>query len=206
MNALNLSPKEQQVFTYISTSQKPVKIAEVATAVFSSVPPDQANSWVRNSLRKLRDDLGVVKKIDKGTYAIAEVIEFSAPAAAPSPHPIQLSESQLSQVSIDEIEKVKNLDCALYNSCLTLARDGGWEGFGCAECTAYVEAPVDQLASDMLALIALGTASENEEEYGCAGRKRGVKPGADAKVKPRKLYVIQGGGEQEPATPAKQVA
>lgn len=203
MNALSLSPKEQRVYTYISACQKPVKIAEVATAVFTDVSPVKANSWVRNSLRRLRDGLGIVKKTDKGTYVLSQLIELPAPApATPAPNPVSMD---MGNVYADEVTTVKNLDCAMYNDCLTLARDKDWDGFGCAECSAFVMAAFDQRVSDALALIALDTASENEEEFGCAGRKRGVKPGADAKVKPRKLYVIQG-GEVAPASPAKRVA
>lgn len=196
MNAYGLNVKEQQVFAYITISPKPVTLTEIAATVFPELSPVKANSWVRNNIRRLRDVLGLIRKVDRGTYAPLAVAPVAIEAPSVKPSPMQLTLDQVEQLTVYDIEKVKNLDCVMYNDCLTLARDGDWAGFGCHSCSAYVEPEPHQKVSDMLALIALDTASENEEENGCAGRKRGVRPGADAKVKPRKLYVIQGEAQQ----------
>lgn len=194
MNATCLTTNEERVFAYISTAPKPVTLTEIATTVFPDLESVKANSWVRNSLRRLRDKMHVVRKVNRGTYALEAPEAVVAPpvAVVAAPRPIQLSIAQVASISMDDVQAVKNLHCAYYNDCLTVARDGNWKGFGCQECTAFIEMPPDQRMSDMVTLIALDAASENAEELGCAGRKRGVRPGADAKVKPRKLYVVQG--------------
>jgi hypothetical protein len=214
--AYTLSSNEQKVFDFISGSATPVTLSQIAITAFPQLSPVKGNSWARNSLRKLRDVLGIVHKVGKGTYikAGANVVALPIVPATIKPQPTILTEDfvnamfdKVHGLSDDgpDVTKVKNLDCTYYNDCMTIARNGDWPGFGCKECQAYVPMEVDQRVSDMLTLNALDTAAENAEKEGCAGRKRGVKPGADAKVKTRKLRVIQGEGQTTPA-PEKQVA
>lgn len=215
MNAA-LTDKEARVFAYICAHKTPVTLAEIAADVFSDLPEKKGNSWVRNSLRKLRDVLGLVRKVGKGMYVRgggllmlpAHVEEAVVPQPEPEPElelvvlpiapvqvmpprpqpqPAQLQAAALSTVTYRDVEKVKNIHCTYYSDCLSMAVEGGWEGFGCHECNAYVELGIDQKAMDWTRLIALDRAAENEEELGCSGRKRGVKPGSD---RPRKLKVV----------------
>lgn len=104
-------------------------------------------------------------------------------------NPIQLSKVQSQQLTRETVIGVKQLDCAFYNDCLTVAVKGSWKGFGCASCTAYQAMDVEQRVQDMLGIHAAIAASENEHKEGCAGRKRGVRPGADAKTR-RHLNIV----------------
>ncbi len=81
---------------------------------------------------------------------------------------------------------VKRLDCAFYNECLDTAIAGKWKGFGCRECTAYALSEPEQQVQDMLGLLAARMAMGNVIRTGKAGRTRGVKPGADAKMPKRR--------------------
>lgn len=63
-----LNPNEQAILTYIEARREPVTINELATKCFPHLHSDKANSWVRNSLRRMRDKLGLVKKLYRGTY------------------------------------------------------------------------------------------------------------------------------------------
>lgn len=81
---------------------------------------------------------------------------------------------------------IKRLDCAFYNECLDTAVVAKWKGFGCRECNAYVALDSEQKAQDILGLLAARLASENVVTLGRANRTRGVKPGADAKIRKKK--------------------
>jgi hypothetical protein len=81
---------------------------------------------------------------------------------------------------------IKRLDCALYNECLDTAIAGKWKAFGCRECSAYELLDPEQATQDVLGLLAARMAAGNVAAMGNAGRTRGVKPGADAKVPKRK--------------------
>lgn len=82
----------------------------------------------------------------------------------------------------EDAHAIKKLDCAFYNECLNTAVTGKWKGFGCGECTAYTALDIEQKVQDVLGLLAARLASENVAKMGRAGRTRGVKPGADARV------------------------
>ena len=82
--------------------------------------------------------------------------------------------------------EIKQLDCAFYNECLDTAIAGKWKAFGCRECSAYEMLDPEQATQDVLGLLAARMASWNVAAMGNAGRTRGVKPGADAKIPRRK--------------------
>lgn len=85
------------------------------------------------------------------------------------------------KMALKLIEDIKRMDCSFYSACLDQAISGKWEGFSCASCTAYSAPDQDQQVSDVLALRAMQTASDELWEHGKVNRVRGVKPGADAK-------------------------
>lgn len=104
-----------------------------------------------------------------------------------SPRPLRFAE-------IHEAYKVKKDDCQMYNVCLDEADRNNWPQFGCDECRAYQACDVEQKVQNVLGLRAMQEAADNMEKLGKANRRRGVKPGTDAKVGKRKhLTVLQGG-------------
>lgn len=158
------------------------------------------NSKVRNNLRRLMKH-GVITRPADGTYALVrdvapQAIE-TAPqvAAVPQCNPRELNDDERRvvlrvrvtedptefKVALKMIESIKRTDCTFYNACIDQALNGQWEGFSCASCTAYSAPDQDQRVSDMLALRAMQTASDELCEHGKINRVRGVKPGADAK-------------------------
>lgn len=66
MDTLNLN--EQAVLSFIDASAGKVSIKDIASQVFPYLTAFQANSWTRNSLRRLRDVFGLVKKVERGRY------------------------------------------------------------------------------------------------------------------------------------------
>jgi hypothetical protein len=112
-------------------------------------------------------------------------------------NPIPLTKAQAESLGRDEQVAVKMTDCTFYNSCLDAAVKGDWPNFGCNECLAYQAISIEQKAQDWLALVACAEAAENIENLGKANRRRGVKPGAEAKVSRRKLPVVPDQNEVE---------
>jgi len=104
--------------------------------------------------------------------------------------PVQLSKDETSALTYKDVEQVKRLDCSFYNDCLDVAVKGNWAGFGCSNCSAYQAMDIEQRVQDVLALRVAQTAAEHVGTSGKANRRRGVKPGADAKVRKR-LRVVQ---------------
>lgn len=84
----------------------------------------------------------------------------------------------------------KKYQCRFYNACLDHAVNADWEQFGCDSCRAFQEVDSFQKAWDIECLFAIQFAADHAAEHGFAGRKRGVKPGADAKVRRRHLPVV----------------
>jgi len=82
-----LNDKEQRVVKVLFEDANPVAINALATNCFSSQPAKTANSWVRNSLRRLARGKWT-EKVGKGTYRLTDLgrqrWENSAPAAAPA--------------------------------------------------------------------------------------------------------------------------
>jgi RNA polymerase sigma-70 factor (ECF subfamily) len=81
---LQLNQNEQAVLNYLESANRPVTLAEAAKHCFPTKRTAQANSWVRNSLRRLRDKTGLVTRLDRGTYvasvdATPTVVEVVAP-------------------------------------------------------------------------------------------------------------------------------
>ena len=70
---MELNRKESAVLAFVAEAGRPVKIREISNACFGDTSPEKGDSFVRNSLRKLRDELGVVEKVDHGTYAATGV-------------------------------------------------------------------------------------------------------------------------------------
>jgi len=104
-----------------------------------------------------------------------------------NPRELTEAESSLLQsvesrvVHFRQVDQVKRTDCTVYNACLSQAISGRWEGFSCADCTAYAQPDQFQRESDMLALSALGAAVRIIETDGKIQRKRGNKGGAESK-------------------------
>jgi hypothetical protein len=154
------------------------------------------NSKVRNNLRRLRK-YNVIARALKGSYQL--VVETPpTPPVVPTPREFNETESRLVhyirvageegetdpklyKLALKMIENVKKGDCSFYSACLDQALHGDWDGFSCADCTAYTLPDQDQRISDMLGLRAVQTASDELCEFGKVNRVRGVKPGADAK-------------------------
>jgi hypothetical protein len=67
-----LNDKEIRVVTVLSGDLNPVPINALATNCFADQPVTQANSWVRNSLRRLVRGKWV-DKVGKGTYRLSDV-------------------------------------------------------------------------------------------------------------------------------------
>jgi hypothetical protein len=160
------------------------------------------NSKVRNNLRRLMK-YGVINRPADGTYQLT-VETPPEPAIKPSPREFNETESRLVhyirvageegeadpklyKLALNMIGQVKKTDCSFYSACLDQALNGDWDGFSCADCTAYALPDQDQRISDMLALRAVQTASDELCEHGKVSRVRGVKPGADAKRTPGHL-------------------
>jgi len=98
-----------------------------------------------------------------------------------SPRALCNSESRIAHT-------VKKTQCQFYNSCLTHAVRNGWDQFGCDQCRAYQEIGAFQKMQDLEGLQMVQFAADHAMEHGNAGRKRGVKPGAEAK--PRRSFVV----------------
>lgn len=154
------------------------------------------NSKVRNNLRRLVK-YGVITRPADGQYQLVVEPKKLTPGA---PRELNDQENRLVnfiqttddpkqwKLALKMLDDVKRADCSFYNACLDQAIDGGWDGFSCASCTAYsMNEDYDQRVSDVLALRACQTASDELEEFGKVNRVRGVKPGADAKRTPGHL-------------------
>jgi hypothetical protein len=83
----------------------------------------------------------------------------------------------------DTVSEVKRGDCTFYNCCLDQAEKENWPNFGCQNCTAYQAIDPTQREWDLYQLLMLQAAADNVMGQGNAGRKRGAKPGADAKLR-----------------------
>jgi hypothetical protein len=158
----------------------------------------RGNSKVRNNLRRLMK-YGVIKRPVDGAYALVAEPKPIAPITPGSPRELNDEENaiirrirttedeRVYKVALKMIEPIKRGDCSFYSACLDQAISGKWEGFSCASCSMYTLPDQDQRVSDMLALRALQTASDQLDEHGKVLRIRGVKPGADAKRTPSHL-------------------
>jgi len=99
-----------------------------------------------------------------------------------SPRALCDSESRLAHA-------MKKTKCQFYNSCLGHAVQNRWDQFGCDQCLAYQEIDAFQKMQDLEGLQMVQFAADHAVEFGYAGRKRGVKPGAEAKTR-RPLIVV----------------
>jgi len=82
-----LNEKESRVVSVLAGDANPVPINALATNCFADQPASKANSWVRNSLRRLARAKWV-EKVGKGTYRLSEngrAQYESMPEAASSP-------------------------------------------------------------------------------------------------------------------------
>ena len=79
----------------------------------------------------------------------------------------------------------KKTQCQFYNACLTHAVENRWGQFGCDQCHAYQEIDAFQKMQDLEGLQILQFAADHTMKFGNTGRKRGVKPGVDAKGRHR---------------------
>jgi RNA polymerase sigma factor (sigma-70 family) len=66
-----LNCSEQAVLSFIESRTRPVSISELAAGCFPYLSTVKANSRVRNSLRRIRDRLGLVKRVEAGKYVSA---------------------------------------------------------------------------------------------------------------------------------------
>lgn len=160
------------------------------------------NSKVRNNLRRLVK-YGVIERPAPGTYQLVRETP-PAPVVVPTPREYNDNESRivhymrevhekgeadpkLYKLALKVIDDVRKGDCSFYSACLDQAINGGWDGFSCADCTAYTLPDRDTMVENVLALRACQTASDELWETGKVNRVRGVKPGADAKRTPGHL-------------------
>lgn len=67
---LALNEKERAVFRVIAGAGEPLKLADLAAKCFPENP--KGNSWVRNSLRRLRRH-GLARRKARGTYEVAQL-------------------------------------------------------------------------------------------------------------------------------------
>jgi len=160
------------------------------------------NSKVRNNLRRLMK-YGVIVRPSDGAYALvretapqAEAVVAVEPVVQCAPRELNDDENaiirrirttedeKVFKIALKLVEPIKRTECSFYSACLDQAISGNWEGFSCASCTAYSLPDQDQRMSDVLALRAMQTASDELCEHGKVNRVRGVKPGADAKRTP----------------------
>jgi hypothetical protein len=118
-----------------------------------------------------------------------------SPIAAAHP----LTKAEQDALTKETVSKVKMLDCAFYNACLTEAARLDWPGFGCSGCTAFALMDVEQRVQDVINLQGALFAAENLDKEGNAGRKYGVKPGVDAKLGKRRLRVVKDDEEEQAA-------
>lgn len=161
------------------------------------------NSKVRNNLRRLMK-YGVITRPSDGAYALVretapQVAAVVEPTIKCAPRELNDDENaiirrirttedeKVYKIALKLVEPIKRGDCSFYSACLDQAISGNWEGFSCASCTAYSLPDADQRMSDVLALRAMQTASDELCENGKVNRVRGVKPGADAKRTPGHL-------------------
>jgi len=161
------------------------------------------NSKVRNNLRRLMK-YGVIARPADGVYQL--VVETPAPVATVQPSPREYNETEtrlvhyirvagaegetdpkLYKLALNMVGQMRKSDCSFHSACLDQALNGDWDGFSCADCTAYTLPDQDTRISDMLGLRAVQTASDELCEHGKVSRVRGVKPGADAKRTPSHL-------------------
>lgn len=70
LNKKKINPKEQKILAALNHGKGPQKIAELAAEAFGNKPSQaKANSWVRNSLRRLVRG-GLVEQAARGTYKL----------------------------------------------------------------------------------------------------------------------------------------
>jgi hypothetical protein len=67
-----LNDKETKVIEVLDGDANPVALTVLAAAAFSGLPTVQANSWTRNSLRRLVRGKWV-QKVGKGTYRMTDL-------------------------------------------------------------------------------------------------------------------------------------
>lgn len=67
-----LNSKEEKIVTYLSGEANPVTIIALASICFGDQLTSKANSWVRNSLRRLVRAKWV-EKVGQGTYRLTEM-------------------------------------------------------------------------------------------------------------------------------------
>jgi hypothetical protein len=105
-----LNDKEEKVVTVLLADVNPVPINALATNCFSDQTSSTANSWVRNSLRRLVRAKWV-EKVGKGTYRLtdkgreraeggdSEPKQKAAPAPVPAPAPAHEQQAEAPQPS-----------------------------------------------------------------------------------------------------------
>lgn len=111
--------------------------------------------------------------------------------------PMPLCEEDANALTAENVDSIKRTDCSMYNECLDQADIADWAGFSCEHCKAYQAITAEQREMDVERLITAHIAAERLEKNGCVNRKRGMKPGADAKVNRYRLPVIKERAEVE---------
>lgn len=175
--------KEQAIIGTLHKAGVPLSNREIREA--NGWTDDKGSSRVRNGLRRPCRAGWVEHAATVGdgrylltTHALQQLGEEVRPKASPTPFYGEQDEN-----GCYDVVDIKRPDCEMYNSCLDHAIAENWPNFGCHQCKIYQILDNEQRAQDVLGLIAAHMAAKNVEKMGKAGRTRGVKPGADAKVK-----------------------
>jgi hypothetical protein len=175
---------ELAIITALSKADGPLSNKEIREA--TGWVDDKGSSTVRNGLRRPCRAGWVQHASTVGdgrylltTYALGQLGLTQA-------RPVPFKGNRDEHGCYPGAAEVKRPDCEMYNSCLDHALDNLWPNFGCHHCEAYQLLDTEQRVQDVLGLLAARMAAKNVAKMGVAGRTRGVKPGADAKVKKRK--------------------
>lgn len=74
-----LNDKERSVLQVLLENERAMRLDELAGAAFGTVSGERANSWVRNSLRRLVRD-GKVERVDRGAYRATAIRSVGSPS------------------------------------------------------------------------------------------------------------------------------
>jgi len=108
-----LNEKEDVVLGFIRRSKRPVTLRETADACFPKQAKVRANSWVRNSIRRLHDRQRLIRKVGRGTYEAvpqaAESVDLLSLQRVIRDAVLKTSNFTLSSPDVDDLVQDVNL-------------------------------------------------------------------------------------------------